>query len=216
MTSHHPSPLPQKGEGVRLARSFYRRDPVIVARALLGQRLVRVLDGQRLAGIIVEAEAYLGIPDRAAHTHGGRRTPRVASMWRDGGHAYVYFTYGMHHCMNVVAGAEGDPVAVLLRAIEPTEGLEIMRRHRLAAQRDLDLCRGPARLCAALQIDRKLDGLDMTTSNTLYIEQLRQRPLPASQITTTARIGVAYAGEWAKRELRFLVRGNPHASGMQR
>src|SRR4051812_30322018 len=103
----------------RVTRAFYRRDPVTLAKALLGQRLVRVLEGRRLTGIIVETEAYLGISDMAAHTYSGRRTARVASMWLDGGHAYVYFTYGMHYCLNVVAGTAGDPVAVLLRALEP-------------------------------------------------------------------------------------------------
>src|SRR5690606_28960799 len=117
-------------------REFYRRDPVTVARALLGQRLVRVAQGVRTAGLIVEVEAYLGIPDKAAHTCGGRRTPRNESMWGDGGHAYIYFTYGMHHCMNVVAGAPGSPVAVLLRALEPVEGLEAMYARRSKAKRD--------------------------------------------------------------------------------
>ena len=98
----------------RLARSFYQRDAVTVAKALLGQKLVSVYRGVVVAGLIVETEAYLGIPDLAAHTCNGRRTARNESMWGDGGHSYVYFTYGMHHCMNVVAGRKGDPVAVLI------------------------------------------------------------------------------------------------------
>ena len=138
----------------RLSRSFYRRDAVQVARSLLGQKLVRWLDGHRLAGFIVETEAYLGIPDRAAHTHNGRRTPRNASMWKDGGYAYVYFTYGIHHCMNVVAGRSEDPIAVLLRALEPVEGLEIMRAHRGWSKADSQLCSGPGKLCQALAMDR--------------------------------------------------------------
>ena len=104
----------------RLPRRFYAQDPVTLARALLGQLLVRVTDGgARLAGRIVETEAYLGVPDRAAHTFGGRRTPRNESMWGPAGHAYVYFIYGLHHCMNVVADEPGEPTAVLLRALEP-------------------------------------------------------------------------------------------------
>lgn len=203
----------------RLLRPFFRRDPVTVARALLGQRLVRVLaDGTRLTGIIVETEAYLGIRDRAAHTFGGRRTPRNESMWRDGGTAYVYFTYGMHYCMNVVTQTQGTPTAVLLRAMMPVEGLEVMRRHRKLERRPDKaaarlLCSGPARLCQALQIDRRLDGADLVTSETLFIEQVRRRALPARCIVVGSRIGVAYAGEWAGKLLRFFIKGNEHVSG---
>src|SRR5690606_2172802 len=142
----------------RLPREFFLRDPVAVARSLLGQRLVRVANDVRTAGLIVEVEAYLGVPDKAAHTSGGRRTPRNESMWGVGGRAYVYFTYGMHHCLNVVVGEAGHPVAVLLRALEPTQGLDAMRRRRPRARRDRDLCSGPGKLCQAMAIDRQLDG----------------------------------------------------------
>lgn len=196
----------------RFTRSFYRRDPVKLARALLGQRLVRVLNNLRLAGTIVEVEAYLGIKDKAAHTSNGRRTPRNESMWGDGGHAYVYFTYGMHFCMNVVSSTAGDPMAVLIRAMEPTEGIEQMYRHRQAAHRDADLCSGPAKLCQALKIDRKLDGEDLVKSGNLFIEQVRKTPLPASRITVGPRIGVSYADEWADKPLRFYIQDNPHIS----
>jgi DNA-3-methyladenine glycosylase len=196
----------------RLTRSFYRRDPVKLASALLGQRLVRIRNNQRLAGTIVEVEAYLGAKDKAAHTCNGRRTPRNESMWGDGGHAYVYFTYGMHFCMNVVASVADDPVAVLIRAIEPTEGIEQMYRHRKAARRDADLCSGPAKLCQALKIDRKLDGEDLVKSGNLFIEQVRKTPLPASRITVGPRIGVSYAAEWADKPLRFYIQDNPHIS----
>lgn len=186
-----------------------------LAKALLGQRLVRVMNdrGQtRLAGTIVEVEAYLGIEDRAAHTFGGRRTPRNESMWRDGGHAYVYFTYGMHHCVNVVVSIEDDPVAVLVRALEPTEGLGRMYKNRKKAKRNTDLCSGPAKLCQALKIDRKLDGCDLTRGPHLFIEQARKTPLPASKITTGPRIGVSYAQDWADKPLRFYLTNNPHVS----
>jgi DNA-3-methyladenine glycosylase len=196
----------------RFDRDFFRRDPVRVARAMLGQRLVRVLDGKRLAGVIVETEAYLGISDQAAHTFGGRRTKRNESMWGDGGHAYVYFTYGMHHCVNVVAGRTGQPVAVLLRALEPVEGLEVMRGRRLKAKRDTDLCSGPAKLTAALAIDRELDGADLVSSRTLFLECLRRRALPGSHIAVSPRIGIDYAKQWKDRPLRFYIRGNPHVS----
>ncbi len=197
----------------RPARTFFRRDPVALARALLGQRLVRILDdGQRLAGTIVETEAYLGLNDAAAHTYRGRKTARNASMWLDGGHAYVYFTYGMHYCCNVVAQGPGKPTAVLLRAIEPTEGLEAMFQRRPAAKRPRDLCSGPAKLCAALEIDRNLDGEDLQTSDRLFIEQLRARTLPSTAIAASPRIGVDYAGDWAQKPLRFFCPHNLYVS----
>jgi DNA-3-methyladenine glycosylase len=195
-----------------LPRRFYERDPVTVARALLGQRLVRVIDGQRLAGVIVETEAYLGAADAAAHTFNGRRTRRNESMYLGGGHAYVYFTYGMHHCMNVVAGRPGDGVAVLLRALEPTEGLDAMRVSRPRARRETDLCSGPGKLCAALAIDRQLDGVDLTRRGPLFIEALRSRSPAASRIAMGPRVGVHYAGHWAHKPLRFWMRDNPHVS----
>jgi DNA-3-methyladenine glycosylase len=187
-------------------------DPETLARRLLGQRLVRVVRDVRMAGLIVETEAYLGSPDRAAHTHGGRRTPRNESMYLEGGHAYVYFTYGMHHCVNVVCGRRDEGVAVLLRAIEPVEGLDAMRRNRPRANGEYDLCSGPARLCEALRIDRGLDGEDLRASRRIFIERVRRTVLPDSRMEVTARIGVAYAGVWARKPLRFLVRGSPYVS----
>lgn len=187
-------------------------DPVTTARRLLGQELVRVVGGRRLAGRIVEVEAYLGPADRAAHTYGGRRTRRNASMWAGGGHAYVYFTYGMHHCLNVVCGPEGSGTAVLVRALEPSEGIEEMFARRPGAKRESDLCAGPGRLTQALAIDRAQDGVDLRTDAGLFVETLRPRALPAARIRAGPRIGVAYAGAWAGRRLRFFVRGSPHVS----
>lgn len=187
-------------------------DPITVARRLLGQRLVRILDGQRLAGIIVEVEAYLGAEDRAAHTWNGRRTPRNQSMYLPGGHAYVYFTYGNHHCLNVVCGRKDEGIAVLIRALEPTDGLVFMQSRRAKAKSVRDLCSGPGKLTEALAIDRSLDGVDLRISNTLFIEQIRPRTLVKSQILQTPRIGLnptaEWPGDWATRPLRFLIRQN--------
>ncbi len=195
---------------VRLTRRFYRRDPVTLAKALLGKILVRRLeDGRELAGKIVEVEAYLGTKDRAAHSFGGRRTARNASMWGDGGHAYVYFTYGMHWCVNVVADREGIPTACLLRALEPLEGIEEMRKRR-GRERDTDLCSGPAKLTQALGIDRKLDGVDLVESGELCIIR---GPRSHQGVRRSPRVGVAYAKEWAGKPLRFFLQGNPHVSG---
>lgn len=199
-------------EGTRLSPGFFRRDAVTVARGLLGQRLVSTLGGQVTAGTIVETEAYLGVDDRAAHTWGGRRTERNRSMWAAGGIAYVYFVYGLHHCVNVVAGRAEEPVAVLIRALAPETGLDSMRARRRAARRDRDLCSGPARLCEALAIDRAVDGADLIGGNELFIERARQRALPASRIAAGPRIGIDYAGDWRDAELRFWVRGDPNVS----
>jgi DNA-3-methyladenine glycosylase len=193
----------------RFSRKFYQRDAATLARALLGQVLVRVLaDGTRLAGRIIETEAYLGVEDKAAHSFGGRHTPRNAAMWGPAGHAYVYFVYGMHHCVNVVAATPGDPAAVLLRALAPLEGLEAMRRHRAgriaaARLRDRDLCSGPAKLAQAMAIDRALDHADLVAGEALFIE--RGRRVPPQRIVATPRVGIDYAAEWTLKPLRFVI-----------
>jgi DNA-3-methyladenine glycosylase len=199
----------------RLTRRFYRRDPITLAKGLLGKVLVRRFpDGRTLSGRIVEVEAYLGVPDRAAHSFGGRRTARNASMWLDGGHAYVYFTYGMHWCLNVVAERDGIPSACLIRALEPLEGLFEMRRRRAVKVpserlRDIDLCSGPAKLTQALGIDGELDGADLVEGDSLYIVRGGRAP---RTVATSARIGVGYAKEWASKRLRFFVAGSPNVS----
>ncbi|MFU8896552.1 MAG: DNA-3-methyladenine glycosylase [Gammaproteobacteria bacterium] len=193
----------------RPTRQYYARDAVSLARALLGQVLVRVLDdGTRLAGRIIETEAYVGVEDKAAHCYGGRRTARNEAMWGPAGHAYVYFVYGMHYCVNVVAEGPGRPAAVLVRALEPLEGLAQMRVHRsgkIPAERlgVRDLCSGPAKLAQALAIDRAFDAADLVSGDTLFIERgLRIRP---ANIRSAPRIGVNYAEEWATRLLRFCA-----------
>ncbi len=196
----------------RIPRSFYHRDSVTVARALLGQRLVRIQCGQRLAGIIVETEAYLGICDKASHTYNGKHTTRNRSMWGTCGHAYVYFTYGMHHCVNVVTGHIGEPIAVLLRALEPVEGLELMFRQRPKAKQLENLCSGPAKLAQAMAIDRSLDGTDLTANGDLFIECERRRAHAGLRIGVSGRVGVGYAQEWTDKPLRFFLKGNRHIS----
>jgi len=194
--------------GRKLSRNFYRRPPVDVARDLLGCTLVRKTKDGRVSGVIVETEAYLGIPDRAAHTYGGRRTARTTSMWADGGTVYVYFTYGMHHCANVVAGRDGDPVAVLLRALAPQEGIPLMQRRR---GQNVDLCTGPARLCQALAIDRTLDGADLVSGDDIFVEE-GPADVASARIARAPRVGVGYAGAWARRLLRYYVKGDPNVS----
>jgi len=195
----------------KLPREFYtRRDVLAVARALLGQRLVvRARDGSRVAGLVVETEAYRGPEDRASHAFGGRRTRRTEIMYRIGGTSYVYFVYGMHHQFNVVTNVEDVPHAVLVRAVEPLEGVARMRRRR-AGRADRELASGPGRLCAALGIDRRLDGADLLGAR-VWLEPGPRRIRP-SEIACGPRIGIAYAGEWAERPWRFWLAGSEHVS----
>lgn len=193
----------------RLERSFFLQDTLTVARALLGQRLVRVLEnGQRLAGIIVETEAYIGEEDKACHAACGR-TARNAVMYGPPGHAYVYFIYGMHYCLNVVTEPAGFPAAVLIRALEPCEGIEWMRLHR-HGRPDSELTNGPGRLCQALAIGRAFNGYDLCTGSLLFIEQGATVPVACSP-----RIGIS-ADELAReRPWRFFVPDNPFVSNLK-
>lgn len=196
----------------KLERSFYtRRDTLRVARELLGKRLVVPASaGKRVSGRIVEVEAYLGAEDRAAHSYGNRRTARTETMFATGGAAYVFFVYGMHHQFNVVAGPEGLPHAVLIRAVEPEEGIELMRERR-TARADRELTSGPGKLCRALAIDLTHDGEDLTRGRRVWIEDAGVRVAP-SDVAAGPRIGVAYAGEDALKPWRFWLKGNEHVS----
>jgi DNA-3-methyladenine glycosylase len=192
----------------RLARTFYARETLTVARELLGQRLVRLLDGQRIAGRIVEVEAYIGEEDRACHAAPGR-TARNAVMYGPAGHAYVYFIYGMHHCLNVVTEREGFPAAVLVRALEPVEGIAVMRAHR-GGREGAELTNGPAKLCYALDIDRALNGVDLVTSEELWLE--RDLAIAGDRVATGPRVGVRGDERAVTVAWRFWVAGNPFVS----
>ncbi|MFN8545075.1 MAG: DNA-3-methyladenine glycosylase [Candidatus Binatia bacterium] len=196
-----------------LPRRTYLEPTLRVARALLGQILVHDTPEGRTAGRIVEVEAYLGVGDRAAHTYAGRRTPRNEVMWGPPGHAYVYFVYGMHHCVNVVTGPAGVPQAVLLRALEPVIGLDLMRARRsLAEAPEWRLCRGPGALCQALAITRAQNGADLVRSALRIVPGTR----PArGAVAPTPRIGVAYAGPDATRPWRLALRGSRAVSGQR-
>src|SRR5215218_7839827 len=189
----------------RLGRDFYTRtDTLRVARELLGKRLVVPSEtGVRVSGRVVEVEAYLGAEDRAAHSFGGRRTRRTETMFGVGGTAYVFFVYGMHHQFNVVTGPEGLPHAVLVRAVEPSEGVELMRGRR-PVSKERELTSGPGKLCRALGIDLSFDGEDLTTSGRVWLEETGQTYKP-DEIASGPRIGVAYAAEDALKPWRFWV-----------
>lgn len=181
-----------------------------MARQLLGKVLVTTAsDGTRVAGTIVETEAYRGPQDRASHAYGGRRTRRTETMYRIGGTAYVYFVYGMYHQFNVVTNIEEIPHAVLVRALEPLEGVEIMQQRR-PAHTDRDLTNGPGKLCLALGVDRRLDGADLLGDG-VWIEAGARRIASAS-IVCGPRIGIDYAGPWAKKPWRFWIKSNAFVS----
>ena len=194
-----------------LPREFYLRDTLDVARDLLGMELVRRAPEGTTAGIIVEVEAYLGVPDRAAHARGGRRTPRTEILYAEGGHAYVFLVYGLHSCLNIVTGREGTPECVLIRALEPTDGVALMRERR-GLKDDAPLRRltdGPGKLCRAMGIDLTLYGADLC-GDTLYIR--RPPAFAPPEIVASPRIGIDYAGEDRDRPWRFHVPGNPFVS----
>jgi len=190
----------------KLPPDFFLQDTITVARALLGCVLWRNTGHEILAARIVEAEAYLGANDAASHARRGLRSPRNESMYLPGGHCYVYFTYGMHWCMNVVTQEEGTAEAVLLRAVEPLRGIESMRRRRPKAKRDCDLTNGPGKLCAALAIDKALDG-ESLRGDRLYITK-RDIEISDSDIAVSPRIGVEGAADAAWWPLRFFLKGN--------
>jgi DNA-3-methyladenine glycosylase len=169
--------------------------------------LNKVLRAGERAGRIVEVEAYAGATDPASHAFRGR-TPRNATMFGPAGHLYVYFTYGMHHCANVVCGAPGTAEAVLVRALHPIDGLDEMHLARPAAVRTIDLCSGPAKLCEALGIDRSSDGLDLCAPDG-PVRLLDDGTPPPDEPLVTTRIGIRVGTE---RPWRFAVPGDPHVS----
>lgn len=193
----------------KLPREFYTRPNVLtVARELLGKLLVVPSNGQRVSGKIVEVEAYRGPQDRAAHSYGGRRTKRTEPMYGIGGTAYVFFVYGMYFQFNAVTNAAETPHAVLIRAVEPVEGVEVMRERR-QVRADRDLTNGPGKLCIALNIDRRLDGADLLGQE-VWLEEAAK--VPRSQIQTGPRIGIDYAEEWKDKPWRFWIKNNPFVS----
>ncbi len=196
---------------MKLPREFYTRSDVLeVARDLLGKKLVVPnRNGKRVAGIIVETEAYRGPKDRASHAWNGRRTNRTETMYRIGGTAYVYFVYGMYNQFNVVTNLENVPHAILVRALEPLEGLDVMKRRR-QGRSEYELTSGPGRLCIAMGIDRRLDKEDLVRGDRVWIEDAPA--ISPRQIARGPRIGIDYAEEWVTKPWRFWVRDNPFVS----
>ena len=200
-------------------RSFYSRpDTNQVAKDLLGKLLVVPTgDGQRVSGMIVETEAYLGEIDKAAHTYGGRRTERNEITYAVGGHVYVFFVYGMYFQLNVVTGEKDSPHVVLIRAVEPVDGIDVMRDRRSWRRgvrvekplADKDLTSGPGKLCIAFGIDRSFNGEDLL-GRRIWIEDFR--PIQPPAIREGVRIGIDYAGEFVHKPWRYWVEDNQFVS----
>lgn len=194
----------------KLFSSFYQQEDVVsVAKQLLGKQLFTNINGVVTGGIITETEAYDGVVDKACHAYGGKNTNRTATMFLAGGVTYVYLCYGIHHLLNVVSGKEGNPQAVLIRAIEPTVGVEAMLQRRKMEKLVPRITAGPGALSQALGIDKQLNAKNLS-ENEIWIEDFDN--YDESEIIATTRIGVAYAQEHALWPFRFYVKGNKFVS----
>ncbi len=202
----------------KVKKNFYNRETLKVAQKILGKFLVRKIGKKIISGKIVETEGYVGPSDLASHASRGK-TARTAPMFGPPGHAYIYLVYGLNFCFNIVTERENYPAAVLIRAIEPADGIDLMRRHRQSLNnKNLNsqilnlksLTNGPGKLCQALKIDKSLNNFDLT-KNTLWLED-RGLKIKPSEIVAAKRIGVDYAGKYKNKPWRFYLKGNPFVS----
>jgi len=202
---------------IKLERSFYSKNAVRLSKDLLGKYLIHSMDDKLLIGKIVEVEAYMGFGDKAAHSYKGKRTARTEVMYGEEGHAYVYIIYGLHHCLNVVAAKEGIAQAVLIRALEPIKGIDIMAFYRYGdileeptSRQLINLTNGPGKLCKAFNITKECNGEDLT-GNRLYICRNKNQ-VDKFDIVETTRVGVDYAEEAKYFPWRFYIKDNPYVS----
>jgi DNA-3-methyladenine glycosylase len=198
-----------------LSREFYLLDTREVARELLGKELVRVSPEGTTSGLIVETEAYLGVGDRASHAFGNRVSRRTAIMYEEGGRAYIYLIYGMYWCLNITTQSVGIPECVLIRALQPLAGLDLIRRRRHAGtdKPPATLSNGPGKLCLALGIDGSLYGEDLC-GDVLFVREHTQ--LCPEEIASSPRVNIDYAEEAIHHEWRYYLKGNPFVSGASR
>lgn len=193
---------------MKLQRDFYERNTLVVARDLLGKHLVHNTEDGTTIGRIVEVEAYIGPHDAAAHSCNGLRSTRTEVMYGPGGYAYVYLIYGMYHCFNIVSNKCGKPEAVLIRALEPVEGIDLMEIRR-KTEKLKNLCSGPGKLCSAMGIT-KADNSEDLLGDRLYL--LDNDSVPESSIEATPRINIEYAGEARTYPWRYIIKGNKFVS----
>lgn len=195
----------------RLPKSFYAKDALYVAPRLLGKVLVRKIGDSYVRCKIVEVEAYAGPHDKAAHVYNNRRTTRTESLFLAGGHTYVYIIYGMHHCLNIVTGEPDKPQGVLIRGVEPLDevSFEIIKQNRSIASKKLaDLTNGPGKLCAALAIDKALNGYNLLDGDDIFLEDGGNNP----SIVCSPRINIPYAEEYIQKPWRYYIKDNPYVS----
>lgn len=225
-----------------MSKEFFKRDALIVAKELLGKILVREVNGEIISGRIVETEAYIARLDKASHAYGGRMTERVMPLYAEGGIAYVYFIYGKYFCFNVITGLEGDAQGVLVRALEPLEGLEKMSKNRflrsyseLTKKQIINLTSGPSKLCMALNIDRDMNKKNLMGDEIYIVQEENQQSVEeienikcsdspiigkeikhkcktAQEIVECKRIGIDYAEEAIDFPWRFYIKGNSYVS----
>jgi DNA-3-methyladenine glycosylase len=196
---------------VKLPQSYYlSSDVVSISKSLLGKYLFTCIDGLLTGGYIIETEAYNGVVDKASHAFGNRKTPRTQIMFEEGGIAYIYLCYGIHEMLNVVTSVEGQPHAILIRAIEPTTGIDIMLARRNMSAIKPNITAGPGSVAKALGINRKINGISLQ-SDTLWIED-KGLIFTDEQVAAVPRIGVAYAAEDALLPYRFYVKNNIYVS----
>jgi DNA-3-methyladenine glycosylase len=196
----------------QLKRDFFNRPTLLVSKELLGKFLVSEYRGHKLSGMIVETEAYVGTNDKASHAFKGRRTKRNEVEYGPGGHVYIYLVYGLHYQLNFVTAGIDQPECVLIRAIEPVEGIDVMRKMR--KRKGLrELTNGPGKLCQAMGLTRSQNGLDLCKKGVdLYIED-RGTKIPPERIKKGPRIGIDYAGpKWSKVHWRFWIKDDPFVS----
>lgn len=192
-----------------IKKEFYFKSAEKVAKELLGKYIIREYENKKIICKIVETEAYIGPEDKACHAYNNRCTERTKIMFNEGGKAYVYFIYGMYYCLNVVTARIGKPEAVLIRAVEPISGLELIKENRNIKSNKIEvLTNGPGKLCRALNIDKSLNGENLLTSSKLYIIEGEE----VIDIVTTTRINIDYAEEYREKNWRFYINGNKFVS----
>lgn len=196
---------------MKVNREFYNRDTLMVAEEILGKLLVHKTEDGVVKGKIVEVEVYMGPDDKAAHSYGNRKSERTKIQYGEGGYAYVYLIYGMHCCMNIVTNTSEKPESILIRALEPVEGIELMKKRRKTSNLRM-LCNGPGKLSQAMGITRENYGDDLC-GDSLYLEY--REPLPKENVVRTKRINIDYAQEARDYLWRFVVKDNPYVSGFR-
>jgi DNA-3-methyladenine glycosylase len=196
----------------KLKRKFFLQPTLNLAKEFLGKFLIHEINGQKVGGMIVETEAYIGYEDKASHAFGGKITPRNKAEYMQGGHIYIYLVYGMYWQLNISTFLEGKPECILIRGIEPTDGLNLMKKHR-KNDSIKNLTNGPGKLCQALKFDKSLYGYDLCQKNAIVYFEDRGNKINRKNISYGPRIGIDYAGEyWSKIPWRFWIKNNPNVS----